>query len=404
MIQEATAAIPSSNEHCINSLEPYGNKHRSVVFLFLANKAEVTEYRNANENKYENPKESWKFVISKNMSDNNPGNDMAGGSGDDNKRTAVSSYNEDDRKLRALAGQWKTPPMPIYASAKPSATLSGNDKSSNIATPANLPGNSEDYAKALQEAYLQGAEHAAILAQQHQIPSAASCPDFSTGSSAVAATPPTTNTLQMDHQIHPPHQHPMSTSIPDPLKSSMPPPLPQSATTSTVHHQHHPPQTQITYAPQHLAEQQPYLQTQQSQPPQYAQQITVPQPVAASSVAQRPLNAVVPTQSKSQQPGRSLSMPDMSTYAAEAEEEKRLKRLARNRASARLRRLRKKNLVSMLDKIIYRNSYRLAYDSNQYCSFFPLFLPSKGGCIRNRGGHSRKDSEAARSPRMGKRH
>lgn len=35
----------------------------------------------------------------------------------------------------------------------------------------------------------------------------------------------------------------------------------------------------------------------------------------------------------------------MSTYAAEAEEEKRLKRLARNRASARLRRLRKKNLV-----------------------------------------------------------
>lgn len=40
-------------------------------------------------------------------------------------------------------------------------------------------------------------------------------------------------------------------------------------------------------------------------------------------------------------------MPDMSTYAAKAndEESKRLKRLARNRASARLRRLRKKNLV-----------------------------------------------------------
>jgi len=38
-------------------------------------------------------------------------------------------------------------------------------------------------------------------------------------------------------------------------------------------------------------------------------------------------------------------MPDMSTYAAQAEEEKRQKRLARNRASARLRRLRKKNLV-----------------------------------------------------------
>jgi hypothetical protein len=36
----------------------------------------------------------------------------------------------------------------------------------------------------------------------------------------------------------------------------------------------------------------------------------------------------------------------MSAYAAQAEDEKRQKRLARNRASARLRRLRKKNLVS----------------------------------------------------------
>ena len=274
------------------------------------------------------------------MSENNPGNDAAGGVGDDNKRTAVTSYNEDERKLRALAGQWKTPPMPIYASAKPSATVSSNDKSSNIPASTNIPDNSEDYAKALQEAYRKGAEAAARMAQQQQIPSAASCPDFSTGSSAVASTP-------LDHQIHPPHQHPMSTSIPDPLKSSMPPPLPQSATTSAVHHQHHPPQTQITYAPQHLAEQPSYLQPQQSQPPQYAQPMAVAQPVAA---AQRPIKAAVPTQPKSQQPGRSLSMPDMSTYAAEAEEEKRLKRLARNRASARLRRLRKKNLVSILDK------------------------------------------------------
>lgn len=44
---------------------------------------------------------------------------------------------------------------------------------------------------------------------------------------------------------------------------------------------------------------------------------------------------------------RSVSLPDMSSYAAraDAEEAKRRKRLARNRASARLRRLRKKNLV-----------------------------------------------------------
>jgi len=44
---------------------------------------------------------------------------------------------------------------------------------------------------------------------------------------------------------------------------------------------------------------------------------------------------------------RSLSLPDITSFAARAHEEeaKRQKRLARNRASARLRRLRKKNLV-----------------------------------------------------------
>jgi hypothetical protein len=46
-------------------------------------------------------------------------------------------------------------------------------------------------------------------------------------------------------------------------------------------------------------------------------------------------------------PQRSMSMPDMSNSGKVSDEEaKRLKRLARNRASARLRRLRKKNLVS----------------------------------------------------------
>jgi hypothetical protein len=51
---------------------------------------------------------------------------------------------------------------------------------------------------------------------------------------------------------------------------------------------------------------------------------------------------------------RSMSMPDMSNSGKVSEEEaKRLKRLARNRASARLRRLRKKNLVSDLYKAFH---------------------------------------------------
>jgi hypothetical protein len=50
---------------------------------------------------------------------------------------------------------------------------------------------------------------------------------------------------------------------------------------------------------------------------------------------------------------RSMSMPDMSNSDKVSEEEaKRLKRLARNRASARLRRLRKKNLVSNFALVI----------------------------------------------------
>lgn len=328
------------------------------------------------------------------------------GTGDDNKRTAQISYNEEERKLRALAGQWKTPPMPAYASTlharprqhimyqhSPPSTISNNDNigsgkimtTSSLPPRANLPDNSEEYAKALQEAYRKGAEAAGLMAQQHQqqqqIPSATSCPNFSTGSSQQQPASSTStaanngitsvdetamatsvNAFHLDHQIHPPPQQQMSTTIPDPLSSSMPPPLPPSAATSAVHHQHHPHQTQIAYASQHLAEQQPFLQPQRSQQQQQyhvtTQQQTqmkatpLPQPVVASSAAPRhpkPIKAAALKQSElqlqQQQPGRSLSMPDMSTYTAEAEDEKRLKRLARNRASARLRRLRKKNLV-----------------------------------------------------------
>jgi hypothetical protein len=53
-------------------------------------------------------------------------------------------------------------------------------------------------------------------------------------------------------------------------------------------------------------------------------------------------------------------MPDMSAYAAKAEEEKRQKRLARNRASARLRRLRKKNLVRRLSICVHAITVRVS--------------------------------------------
>jgi hypothetical protein len=83
-------------------------------------------------------------------------------------------------------------------------------------------------------------------------------------------------------------------------------------------------------------------------------------PVAATAAPPPPVHVQEPVtlvpnplasmpQLPSEAAGRSFSLPDMASYAARAqvEEEKRKKRLARNRASARLRRLRKKNLVSV---------------------------------------------------------
>ena len=320
------------------------------------------------------------------------------GTGDDTKRTATSSYNEEERKLRALAGQWKTPPAPVYASMsetqlqdqkmhhqQPHPTISNsndNARSDELITTSslpNLPDNSEEYAKALQEAYRKGAEAAARMAQHQQhIPSAASCPNFSTGAAQQQKQPhpstpsganngitatidetaiaTTSNAYQLNQQMHPLPRHQLKSTIPDPLSSSMPPPLPQSTGSTTIQHHHPPPQTQIAYAPQQQAflqpqqSQQQYLVTSQQHQPQQMTGAPIPQPVAAPSVTPRhprPIKAATPKQLQ-QQPGRSLSMPDMTSYAAEAEEEKRLKRLARNRASARLRRLRKKNLVSMM--------------------------------------------------------
>lgn len=164
-----------------------------------------------------------------------------------------------DAKKQAMAGQWRTPPLPVFPSGE-----------GELPQVNELPDSTEDYAKALQEAYRRGAEAAAAMAAARgsAAPAAApvpmastvSCPDFS------------------DQVLPPPIPNPLPPTPTAP--SSMPPPPP-------------PPPT---------------------------------------------LPPVKPSQ-------RSMSLPDMTSYGAQQEEEKRQKRLARNRASARLRRLRKKNLV-----------------------------------------------------------
>ena len=77
---------------------------------------------------------------------------------------------------------------------------------------------------------------------------------------------------------------------------------------------------------------------------------------------------------------RSISLPDMARYAARAnaEDNKRKKRLARNRASARLRRLKKKNLVSLKEKFYFalRIFFSQLYIPNSciYLDFRSTFL------------------------------
>jgi hypothetical protein len=167
-------------------------------------------------------------------------------------------------KRAAFAGQWRTPPLPVFPTN--SNTMMSTTEINTTTEPTTttqqsaqmLPSSTEDYVKALQEAYLRGAEAAAALAQQQQqqqtINTATSCPEFATQSSSVVPLYPTATPL-------------VTTST-----TSMPPP-------------------------------------------------------------------------------RSLSVTELYPSAAEHappthdEEIKRQKRLARNRASARLRRLRKKNLV-----------------------------------------------------------
>jgi hypothetical protein len=328
-------------------------------------------------------------------------------------------------KKTALAGEWQTPPMvayPSYATAPsttqtqayhqgqqppqptqqhqqyqqqqqqqqyqqqqqqqheqvPSRATSGPELMTSLPPVSNLPDNSEEYAKALQEAYRKGAEAAARMAAQ-QIPTAASCPNFSTGSGSqfvrtssqlgigISPVEEESTEYNLDHQIHPPPPQNQTTitaaatitsAIPDPLSSSMPPPPPPSAYPGPAEPFMQPP-IQQQQQQHHHQHQQSYMTTESPMTTQQQQQQSVV-PVHqthyshGTTTATNPHLAVAPAPPPAASaPGRSLSMPDMSTYTAEAEEEKRLKRLARNRASARLRRLRKKNLVSNMNVYVY---------------------------------------------------
>jgi len=256
-------------------------------------------------------------------------------------------------KRLAKKGQWATPPVGelFPAAAAPADTV-------NLTTGSfPVPNTSDDYTKALQEAYRRGAEAAAAMSQ----------PATNGNGNAIAGTPlPLTvhahtstpsvplPVLPVQLPVNLPVQQPVqqqgstnmlavqsgavstNMGVPTPLQftSSMTsPPPPQEPQVSVQAASH--PHAHVHAHPQTNLPQQPFYMN------------VDPTPIAPEIVLSAAAVGIAASES-SITSNRSVSMPDMSGLdKAEDEETKRLKRLARNRASARLRRLRKKNLVSV---------------------------------------------------------
>lgn len=302
-----------------------------------------------------------------------------------------SNSNEDgSNKRRAQLGQWRTPPQPFFPNTTSSSSLassSHNDSSNNMNTnpSSNLdalkipipPGvDPKDYA-AFQEAYRRGAEAAAALAQpSHPQHAAAQQALFAAGFAAAQQQ-------QQQQQIKPS----MNTAVPQNVPSMMTANMPQDQqqqNTSEPKHMY----TSLMAAP---ATSMPAGQNT-SNPQQQKSSITLQPSVMRSNnnipiqttdhqnsqmhhsgmpmVGMQGTSPTAPSMSMNMNMNvnnnlqgslaagmgsnvggvggsRSISLPDMARYAARAsaEDHKRKKRLARNRASARLRRLKKKNLV-----------------------------------------------------------
>lgn len=234
--------------------------------------------------------------------------------------------------------------MPAFPSAAASAPPKPAQQPKQVDL-SQLPDSTEDYAKALQEAYRRGAEAAQAMAaaaassQQPpptsptdntgQINPSTSCPDFQQ-EAAVSSNPPIDNCNPNTKDTKPPPSQ-VSVGNASNLQASVPNPLSMPAP-SVVH----PIRNPIT----HIKHSVPMMPVATSTP--LVPTTHQPEILAKPGLA---IPQVVPPQAQ-----RSMSLPDMSSYAAQQEEEKRQKRLARNRASARLRRLRKKNLVEAYEQ------------------------------------------------------
>lgn len=270
---------------------------------------------------------------------------------------------EDWRKRLALTGQWKTPPTPMYAAGGSSSSIPPSDtmESTVPSEPLSqfrtttLPnqGRSDpalpiaavvDYTAALQEAYLRGAQAAAALAAGTN-PGAESMP-HPTGFPLSGVPNPLLH-LSSSNAIGGPSTTLQAQQLRrDQLDETIPSSETTTAASSTT-------MIASSAAPFPFVTPIPSPNSLPSTQPLHSSsagalyQTTMPlQPQSLSHLMDRKPEQAHASQTVPPKPfpypPRAMSMPNMGFNL---EEEKRQKRLARNRASARLRRMRKKNLV-----------------------------------------------------------
>mmetsp|Transcript_36284 Transcript_36284/g.78965 ORF Transcript_36284/g.78965 Transcript_36284/m.78965 type:complete len:529 (-) Transcript_36284:501-2087(-) len=288
-----------------------------------------------------------------------PASDIgAGGNGMDGSNPA---------KKHARVGQWRTPPVPFFPSGS-SPTDLPNAGGGEHEIP--IPESPDGYAMALQEAYRQGAEAAASGGGGVGVVgmgSAVSCPDLS---SLQPLLPPsgshgTLASVGEEQEEEEPDPQMMAARQSAAAASAYPADLGSAGPGGPPSHQHHmhgggggggAVPTPLPVGPMSIHPGAPSSANHPGQPhPHHS--APPPPPAGYGASVQTGYAQRAPQQSSGGRPpssgggcggaSRSVSLPDISSYAAQAdaEEAKRRKRLARNRASARLRRLRKKNLV-----------------------------------------------------------
>ena len=280
--------------------------------------------------------------------------------------TSTGINNEEGpAKRQAMKGQWQTPPVGEFF---PSAAMASTRDVSVPLGDLPVPSTSDDYARALQEAYRRGAEAAAALSQSQKMSSSIPSPMFNVTTDRSVPKPSTgismqylrSNNVMNSNQTFLPNT--VASATPGSTNMGVPTPIPMldakstpQAVSDTVGIRPSPLASATTSSQSPSVRGTSHTSQIYSQPSVTSIKVD-PSSVLSENVAGIPSSTVaVPPAKQSMSmsmssSNRSISMPDMSLLEnkVEDEEAKRLKRLARNRASARLRRLRKKNLVCII--------------------------------------------------------